>query len=77
MSAICPLQTGPLIKVLIIKYISSSKNYIEQAKQKINIEFANEGIKAAAVTEIGDYGMGVCGFDYFYDIPVEKINLDF
>ncbi|KLE08869.1 hypothetical protein AF79_07675 [Aliarcobacter butzleri L354] len=26
MSAICPLQTGPLIKVLIIKYISSSKN---------------------------------------------------
>lgn len=57
--------------------ISSSKNYIEQAKQKINIEFANEGIKAAAVTEIGDYGMGVCGFDYFYDIPVEKINLDF
>ena len=57
--------------------ISSSKNYIEQAKQKINIEFANEGIKAAAVTYVGDFGMGVGGFDYLYDVPVEKINLDF
>lgn len=58
--------------------ISSSKNYIEQAKQKINIEFANEGIKAAAVTELGGWGGGPpCGFDYLYDVPVEKINLDF
>ena len=57
--------------------ISSSKNYIEEAKQKINIEFANEGIKAAAVTYVGDFGMGVGGFDYLYDVPVEKINLDF
>ena len=57
--------------------ISSSKNYIEDAKQKTNIEFANEGIKAAAVTYVGDFGMGVGGFDYLYDVPVEKINLDF
>ena len=58
--------------------ISSSKNYIEQAKQKINIEFSNEGIKAAAVTEEGGFGGGSCvGFDYLYDVPVEKINLDF
>ena len=58
--------------------ISSSKNYIEQAKQKINIEFANEGIKAAAVVELGAWGSaGPCGFDYLYDVPVEKINLDF
>lgn len=58
--------------------ISSSKNYIEQAKQKINIEFANEGIKAAAVTELGGWGGSPpCGFDYLYDVPVEKINLDF
>ena len=58
--------------------ISSSKNYIEQAKQKINIEFANEGIKAAAVVELGAWGgYAPCGFDYLYDVPVEKINLDF
>lgn len=58
--------------------ISSSKNYIEQAKQKINIEFANEGIKAAAVVELGAWGSaGPCGFNYLYDVPVEKINLDF
>lgn len=57
--------------------ISSSKNYIEDAKQKTNIEFANEGIKAAAVTYVGDFGTGVGGFDYLYDVPVEKINLDF
>ena len=58
--------------------ISSSKNYIEDAKQKINIEFSNEGIKAAAVTEEGGWGGGSCvGFDYLYDVPVEKINLDF
>ena len=57
--------------------ISSSKNYIEQAKQKTNIEFANEGIKAAAVTYIGDFGGSCVGFDYLYDVPVEKINLDF
>ena len=57
--------------------ISSSKNYIDDAKQKTNIEFANEGIKAAAVTYVGDFGTGVGGFDYLYDVPVEKINLDF
>ena len=57
--------------------ISSSKNYIEQAKQKINIEFANEGIKAAAVTDLGGWGGSCHGFDYLYDVPVEKINIDF
>lgn len=50
--------------------------YIKQAVHKANIEFTQDGIKASAATIIGGAGAGGM-FDYFYDVPVEKITLDF
>ena len=57
--------------------LSSSNVYISQATHKANIEFSNDGIKAAAATAIGGKGAGDCGFDYNYKVPVEKIDLTF
>lgn len=51
--------------------------FISEASHKTNIEFSNDGIKAAAVVELGGKGATSCGFDYIYDIPVEKIDLTF
>lgn len=52
-------------------------SFISDAAHKTNIEFSNDGIKAAAVVELGGKGSTGCGFDYIYDIPVEKIDLTF
>lgn len=57
--------------------LTSEKAYINDARHKANIEFSNDGIKASAATEIGGAGAGGCGFDYIYDVPVEKIDLTF
>ena len=57
--------------------LTSDSAYISNAKHKANIEFSNEGIKAAAATSIGGAGMGSCGFNYKFDVPVEKIDLTF
>ena len=57
--------------------ISSEKASIGDATHKANIEFSNDGIKAAAATSIGGLGAGDCGFDYIYKVPVEKIDLTF
>ena len=57
--------------------LSSSHAFIDQATHKANIEFSNEGIKAAAATMVGGKGAGDCGFDYLYEVPVEKIDLTF
>lgn len=57
--------------------LSSAKSYIDKAVHKANIEFSNEGIKAAAATALGGLGAGNCGFDYLYEVPVEKIDLTF
>ena len=57
--------------------LTSDKAYISNAKHKANIEFSNEGIKAAAATTVGGAGGGMCGFDYKFDVPVEKIDLTF
>ena len=51
--------------------------YISSAGHKATIDFSNEGIKAAAVTAIGGVGSATCGFDYFFEVPVEKIDLTF
>ena len=56
--------------------LSSSGGYIPQAKHKANIEFTEDGIKAAAVTMAGGLGSGM-SFDYFYEIPYEEIDLTF
>lgn len=50
--------------------------YITGAAHKANIEFTQDGIKAAAATWIGGVGAG-SGFDYLYDVPVEEIDLTF
>ena len=50
---------------------------INKATHKANIEFSNEGIKAAAVSTLGGFGGAGCGFVYNYDVPVETIDLTF
>ena len=50
--------------------------FINEATHKANIEFTQDGIKAAAVTSLGGLGAGG-GFDYLYDVPVEEIDLTF
>lgn len=57
--------------------LTSDKAYIGDAVHKANIDFSNDGIKAAAATEMGGWGSGDCGFDYFFDVPVVEIDLTF
>lgn len=56
---------------------NSDGAYIDSCEHKATIDFSNEGIKAAAVTTIGGVGSATCGFDYFFDVPVETIDLTF
>ena len=51
--------------------------YINEAKHKTNIDFSNDGIKAAAATTVGGKGAADCKFVYNYDVPVETIDLTF
>ncbi|MBR3720319.1 MAG: hypothetical protein IKN09_01065, partial [Clostridia bacterium] len=48
---------------------------IAEAKHKANIEFSNEGIKAAAATEEGGLGNTGGGFNYLFEVPTKRINL--
>ena len=57
--------------------LTSGNAIINDVSHKASIEFSNEGIKAAAATELEGNGAGICGFDYLYDVPVEKIDLTF
>ena len=50
--------------------------FISSALHKANIEFTQDGIKAAAVTMIGGLGAG-SPFDYFFDVPCEEIDMTF
>ena len=50
--------------------------YIDTVKHKADIEFTQDGIKAAAATVVGGLGAGG-DFDYFFDVPVEEIDLTF
>ncbi len=50
--------------------------YISTAIHKANIEFTQDGIKAAASTMIGGAGAGD-PFNYLYEVPTEKIDLTF
>ncbi len=58
--------------------LSTEKNvYITKALHKANIEFTQNGIKAAAATAL-EGGKGAGGdFDYYFDVPVEIIDLTF
>ena len=55
----------------------TSQNYIDSAEHKANIEFSNEGIKAAAVTSTGGMGAASCGYEHLFDVPVEEVNITF
>lgn len=57
--------------------LSKEGSYIGVVKHKANIEFSNEGIKAGAATVMGGLGGGGIGFEYLWDVPVEKIDLTF
>ena len=59
-----------------LKGITDEQAYISQAMHKANIEFTQDGIKASAATFVGGLGAGEM-FDYYYDVPVEKIDLTF
>lgn len=58
-----------------LKNITSDDLYINKVSHKSNIEFTQDGIKAAAVTYAGGRGAG--GWDYYFDVPVEEIDLTF
>ena len=50
---------------------------INKAIHKAEIEFSNEGIKAAASTAMGGAGATSGGFEYLYLIPTEEIDVTF
>ena len=55
--------------------MTSEKEYIDPALHKANIEFSNEGIKAAAAVAVGGAGSTGCGFEHDYDVPLKFINV--
>ena len=57
--------------------LTSEKSYIADAAHKANIEFSNDGIKAAAATQESGFGSTGGGFEYLFDVPIEKIDLTF
>ena len=50
---------------------------ITDAKHSANIEFSNDGIKAASALGAGGAGDTIEGFDYLFDVPIEQIDLTF
>ena len=64
-------------KANITNITSVKGSYINSISHKANIEFSNEGIKAAAATQEGGRGAISCGFEHLYDVPVETIDLTF
>lgn len=57
--------------------LTKSSSYIDTAIHKANIDFSNDGIKAAATTALGGKGAASCDFDYLYEVPVKEIDLSF
>lgn len=63
-------------KANLIKITDNEGVYITDALHKANIEFTQDGIKAAAVTVLGGGGGGG-PFEYDFEVPVEEIDLTF
>lgn len=64
-------------KADLSEMVTSKGASITKAEHKADIEFSNDGIKAAAATAIGGKGGAGGGFDYLFEIPVEEIDLTF
>lgn len=56
--------------------VDDKNAFIGTAVHKANIEFTEDGIKAAAATMAGGLGAGD-PFEYFYEVPVKKIDVTF
>lgn len=57
---------------------SNETAYIQEALHRADIDFSNDGIRAAAATVIvGGRGAGGPDFVYDWDVPVEKIDMTF
>lgn len=61
----------------MIEINNGNNPYIDATMHAANINFSNDGIKAAAVTAMGGFGAAAGGFDYVWDVPVEKIDMTF
>ena len=59
-----------------LKNITSDELYINKISHKSNIEFTQDGIKAATITYAGGKGAGEI-FNYYFEVPVEEIDLTF
>ena len=57
--------------------MTSAKSFINKAVHKANIDFSNDGIKAAAATGMGGAGGTNGGFDYSFKIPSKEIDITF
>ena len=64
-------------KADLSKLSNADGTYIGSASHKATIEFSNEGIKASAATSMGGLGSASGFFDYFYEVPVETIDITF
>lgn len=57
--------------------ISDSNPFITSFSNKVNITLSNEGIKAASLVSAGGMGAGGPEYDYYYELPVIDIDLEF
>ena len=64
-------------KTADLSNMTKTESYISQAKHGATIEFSNQGIKAGATSIVIGAGAGGIGFEYLWDVPVEKIDLTF
>jgi len=63
-------------KASLTRITDDDSVYIDSAKHKANIEFTQDGIKAAAATMAGGAGAGEW-YDYFFEMPTEDIDITF
>ncbi|MBQ9029783.1 hypothetical protein IJ114_03405 [Candidatus Saccharibacteria bacterium] len=57
--------------------LTSEKSNILDAIHVANIDFSNNGIRAAAVTALAGLGGAGAGFRYDWDVPIEEIDMTF
>ena len=65
-------------KADLSKIIDDDDAYIGSAVHKANIEFSNDGIKAAAATALGGYGAASGPhFEHLFNVPVKEYDVNF